>query len=210
MRGDVHVRFSESAGVRFPRATHLIVGFQYQDDARRYHRELRERLREFHLELSEEKTRLIEFGRFAAQNRNERGGGKPETFDFLGFTHICGTTLKGKFCVLRQTMAKKVAAKLADLATELRRRMHGRIADVGKWLGAVLTGHYNYYAVPRNYPALSAFRHRVLELWRKALRRRSDKKRRITWEYMDRLAERWLPTPRIVHPYPAQRLRVKT
>jgi len=191
-------------------ADDFLVGFQYQDDARRYQRELRERLREFHLELSAEKTRLIEFGRFAAQNRKERGEGKPETFNFLGFTPICGTTREGKFCVLRQTMAKTVAAKLADLATELRRRMHGRIADVGKGLGAVLTGHYNYYAVPRNYPALSAFRYQVLERWRKILRRRSDKKQRVTWEYMDRLAERWLPTPKIVHPYPTQRLCVKT
>ena len=207
MRGDVHVRFSESAGVRFPRATHLVVGFQYKDDAERFHCELRGRLGKFNLSLNEHKTRLIEFGRFADTNRRGRGGGKPETFDFLGFTHICGKTRQGKFCVLRQTMAKKKRAKLAAVAKELRKRMHHRIRETGPWLKAVLLGHYQYYGVPRNGRALSAFRHYILKRWRKMLKRRSHKRNRITWNYMERLAQRWLPRPRITHPYPQTRLK---
>ena len=157
--------------------------------------------------LNEEKTRLIEFGRFADTNRRGRGGGKPETFDLLGFTHICGKTRLGKFCVLRQTMAKKKCAKLADLTKELRRRMHHPIRETGPWLRSVLLGHYQYYDVPRNSRALSAFRHHLLVLWRRMLRRRSQKKNRITWSYMERLAQKWLPPPRITHPYPHARLR---
>lgn len=191
-------------------ADDFIVGFQYKDDAERFHGELRERLKQFNLELSEEKTRLIEFGRFADSNRNDRGDGKPETFNFLGFTHICGKTRRGKFCVLRKSMAKKVRAKLAALTLELRKRLHRPIAETGQWLHAVVAGHYQYYAVPRNIRALNAFRHHIIKLWRKALRRRSDKKKRVTWARMQRLAQRWLPTPRIVHPYPNQRLRVTT
>jgi len=207
MRGDVHVRFSESAGVQIPRATHLVVGFQYKDDAELFHAQLRERLGKFNLSLNEDKTRLIEFGRFAHDNRRGRGGGKPETFSFLGFTHICGKTRRGKFCVLRQTMAKKTRAKLAALTKELRRRMHHRISETGQWLRAVLTGHYQYYGVPRNARALSAFRYHVYMLWRKMLKRRSQKNNRITQKYMERLAQRWLPQPRIIHPYPHERLR---
>jgi RNA-directed DNA polymerase len=191
-------------------ADDFLVGFQYQDDAQRFHEALRERLGEFNLELSAEKTRLIEFGRFAAQNRKERGEDKPDTFNFLGFTHSCSQTRQGKFCVRRHTMAKKAKAKLAAIAVTLRRRIHWPIAEVGKWLQAVLKGHYNYYGVPRNYPAMNAFRHHVLKRWRKALRRRSDKKHRITWEYMTRIAQKWLPNPKIVHPYPNQRLCVRT
>ena len=187
-------------------ADDFAVGFQYKDDAERFHSELRERLGKFNLTLHEEKTRLIEFGRFADENRRGRGGGKPETFDFLGFTHICGKTRHGKFCVLRTTMAKKKRAKLAHLAEMLRKRMHRPIRETGPWLGAVLRGHYQYYGVPRNYRALTTFRHRIIVLWRNVLRRRSQK-HRITWRYMDRLAKRWLPTPRIIHPYPNMRLR---
>jgi RNA-directed DNA polymerase len=200
-RGDVIV-------VRY--ADDFIIGFQFKDDAERMHAELRERLKKFNLELSEEKTRLIEFGRFAETNRAKRGERKPETFNFLGFIHICGRTQKGHFCVLRKTMAKKVAAKLKALSEELRKRINQRINEVGKWLRAVLTGHYQYYGVPRNYRSLHAFRRRVIERWRSVLRRRSDKKAKITWERMQRLADRWLPIPRIVHPYPNERLYVKT
>jgi group II intron reverse transcriptase/maturase len=188
-------------------ADDFVVGFQYQDDAERFQSELRERLGKFNLSLNEEKTRLIEFGRFADTNRRGRGGGKPETFNFLGFTHICGKTRRGKYCVLRQTMAKKKRAKLADLTKELRRRMHHPIRETGPWLRTVLLGHYQYYGVPRNRRALSAFRYHVLMLWRRMLRRRSQKNNRITWKYMDRLAQRWLPLPRITHPYPNARLR---
>ena len=191
-------------------ADDFVVGFQYKEDAERFHTELRERLKRFNLELSEEKTRLIEFGRFARQNRDERGAGKPETFDFLGFTHICGQTRQGKFCVRRKTSRKKVRAKLKALSDKLRVRLHHRVAEVGQWLASVLTGHYQYYGVPRNYRSLDTFRYAVVRLWRRALRRRSDKKKRITWERMRQLADRWLPKPRIVHPYPAERLYVRT
>ena len=191
-------------------ADDFIVGFQYKDDAERFHGELRERLKKFNLALSDEKTRLIEFGRFAEPNRNDRGDGKPETFNFLGFTHICGKTRQGKFCVLRITMAKKVRAKLTALTLELRKRLHRPIAETGQWLHAVLTGHYRYYAVPRNIRALNAFRYHVIQLWRRALRRRSDKKKRVAWARMARMAQTWLPTPRIMHPYPNQRRCVTT
>jgi len=191
-------------------ADDFVIGFQHRDDAQRMHADLKERLNKFNLELSEEKTRLIEFGRFAGERCSERGMGKPETFNFLGFVHICGTTRNGKFCVVRKTMAKKVAAKLKSLSTELRRRINHRIADVGRWLQAMLRGHYQYYGVPRNYRSMHAFRERVIERWRQVLRRRSDKKGRITWERMNKLATQWLPTPRIVHPYPNERLHVTT
>jgi len=191
-------------------ADDFVIGFQYKEDAQRMHAELKERLQKFNLELSEEKTRLIEFGRFAESNRAERGAGKPETFNFLGFVHICGRTQKGAFCVVRKTMAKKMAAKLKELSAQLRKRINHRISEVGQWLGTVLKGHYQYYGVPRNYKSLRVFRQRVVERWRQTLRRRSDKKQRITWERMRRLADLWLPCPRIMHPYPAQRLRVMT
>ena len=191
-------------------ADDFVVGFEHKTDAERFHEALRARLNKFNLALSEEKTRLIEFGCFACRNRKERGEGKPETFNFLGFTHICGTTRKGRFCVLRKTMTKKVRAKLKSLKDELRKRIHRSIADVGAWLRAVVTGHYRYYGVPRNYKSMHAFRNEVIDLWRRALRRRSDKKGKVTWERMNRLADRWLPKPRIVHPYPTQRLTVNT
>lgn len=200
-RGDIIV-------VRY--ADDFVIGFQHRDDAERLHTELRERLGKFNLELSGEKTRLIEFGRFAVERRGGRGLGKPETFNFLGFVHICGTTRDGGFCVLRKTMAKKVAAKLKSLSGELRRRINHSVADVGLWLRAVLRGHYQYYGVPRNYRNLNAFRWELIRRWRAALRRRSDKKQRITWERMHRLADRWLPKPRITHPYPNERLHVNT
>ena len=183
-------------------ADDFIVGFQHKRDAERFQAELRTRLERFNLALNEEKTRLIEFGRFADTNRRGRGAGKPETFNFLGFTHICGKTRLGQFCVKRITMAKRKRRKLAELAKEMRRRMHDPIRETGAWLKRVLQGHYRYYGVPRNYRALSAFRHHVLERWRWTLRRRSQMKHRITWQYMERLAQRWLPKPKIEHSYP--------
>jgi RNA-directed DNA polymerase len=200
-RGEIYI-------VRY--ADDFVVCFQYKDDAERFQGALRERLKQFNLELNEEKTRLIAFGRFAATDSAKRGGGKPETFDFLGFTHICSTTRQGKFCVLRKTMAKKMQAKLAELTQELRRRMHRPISETGRWLHTVLQGHYRYYGVPRNYPALSAFRYHLLHLWRRTLRRRSDKKKKVTWQWMNQLATQWMPEPRIVHPYPNQRFYVTT
>jgi len=189
-------------------ADDIVVCFQYRDDAERFRQAMQDRLGRFHLELHGEKTRLIEFGRFAADNRTRRGEGKPMTFDFLGFTHQCGTTKAGKFVVKRQTARKKMRRKLRELANELRHRMHTPVREVGQWLARVLHGHYQYYAVPFNYPKLNAFRHHVLFLWKCALRRRSQKED-DTWERANRLAERWLPRPRILHPYPGQR-RVAT
>lgn len=188
--------------VRF--ADDIVVGFQYRADAERFRQELQERLARFHLELHGEKTRLIEFGRFAASNRAQRGEGKPEPFDFLGFTHRCGTTKAGKFVVKRHTARKKMRAKLRELAKELRARLHDPVREVGQWLARVVNGHYQYYAVPFNYPKLNAFRNHVLFWWKCALRRRGQKED-DTWDRANRLAERWLPRPRILHPYPGQR-----
>ena len=166
-------------------------------------------MQSFGLELQPDKTRLIEFGRYAAERRARRGQGRPETFDFLGFTHICGVKKNGRFEVRRKTIRKRLRAKLLKLKEQLRRVMHSPIPRVGKWLASVLRGHYNYFGVPNNSEALSTFRLSVVELWRRTLRRRSQRTR-ITWDRMKELAARWLPTPRIVHPYPDQRLTVRT
>ena len=190
-------------------ADDFIVGFEKRADAERFLAELRERLLKFNLELHPEKTRLIEFGRYAAANRQRRGEGKPETFDFLGFTHICDKTRNGRFIVLRQSRRKKIQAKLKELKLELRRRFHDPVHEVGQWLRAVLRGHYQYYGVPRNIESLQSFYHRVIWLWRRIMSRRSQRGH-VTWEQMEKLVKRWLPRPRITHPYPEQRLRVKT
>jgi len=179
----------------------FVVGFQYLQDAERFQEELCQRFGKFNLELHADKTRLIEFGRFAATNRKRRGEGKPETFDFLGFTHACSTTRKGKFIVLRQTMRKRLRAKLKELGIELRRRLHEPVPTVGKWLRVVLLGHYRYYGVPGNSRKLEAFKYHLSRLWFRTLRRRSQR-HRLNWERMDRLIARWLPQPRIYHPYP--------
>jgi RNA-directed DNA polymerase len=193
--------------VRF--ADDIVVGFQSRRDALQFQKEVKERLERFNLELHAEKTRLIEFGRFAAVNRKERGDGKPATFDFLGFTHVCGVTRKGKFIVLRHTMRKKMQRKLQELKKELRKRMHVPIPDTGKWLRSVLIGHDRYYGVPLNMRKLKAFRYQLLCLWGNTLRRRSQRRRKL-WERMTLLAGRWFPEPRIYHAYPEQRLRVTT
>lgn len=190
-------------------ADDFVVGFERREDAERFREELEERLRQFDLTLHPDKTRLIEFGRFAAADRKKRGQGKPKTFDFLGFTHYCGTDRKGWFVLKRRTQAKKRTAKLKEVYRELRRRMHWKIPVVGQWLGAVLRGHYNYYGVPHNYAALRSMRRAIERLWKLVLRRRSQKGY-VTWERIGRLSRRWLPTPRITHPYPDQRLRVIT
>ena len=193
--------------VRF--ADDIVVGFQSRKDALQFHQDVKERLKCFNLELHAEKTRLIEFGRYAAGNRKAREEGKPETFDFLGFTHMCGVTRKGRFTVRRQTMRKKMQRKLQELKQELRKRMHWSILEVGKWLRSVLLGHDRYYGVPGNSSKLSAFRYHLLCQWWHTIRRRSQKQR-ITWKRMNLLAKRWFPLPRIYHPYPEQRLRVTT
>ncbi|MDF1556444.1 MAG: group II intron reverse transcriptase/maturase [Deferrisomatales bacterium] len=200
-RGDVIVvRYADDA----------VVGFQYESDAKRFRAELAERLSEFALDLHPDKTRLIEFGPFAASNRKRRGQGKPETFDFLGFTHICGKKRSnGRFTVLRQTIRKRLQAKLKQVKTGLRRRLHDPVPEVGRWLRSVVGGHVRYYGVPMNGPALHLFRFQVGRLWYRSLRRRSQKAR-LTWERMRRLIDRWLPPARVCHPYPLRRLGVIT
>lgn len=190
-------------------ADDFILGVQTRTDAEQFRRELEQRLRKFHLELHGEKTRLIEFGRFAAATRARRGAGKPETFDFLGFTHYCGWTHKGKFTVRRRSKRQRVRAKLKELKDELMRRRHDPVPEVAAWLRRVVEGHYRYYGVPGNIRALSHFRYHIIQLWYRALRRRSQKSR-LSWERMTRMANLALPTPRITHPYPEQRLCVST
>jgi len=193
--------------VRF--ADDIVVGFQERTEAERFRKELDERMRKFNLELHPEKTRLLEFGRDAARNRQQRGEGKPETFNFLGFTHICGRTRKGKFTVLRQTIRKRMRAKLKVIKLELRRRLHDSLKEVGQWLRSVVGGHTRYYGVPTNSPALQAFRYQVSRDWHRTLCRRSQLGY-VTWERMRRLINRWLPPVRICHPYPSCRVRVTT
>jgi hypothetical protein len=189
-------------------ADDFVVGFEHRHDAERFLAELGERLAKFGLELKAEKTRLIEFGRFAASNRAARGLGKPETFDFLGFTHICGKTRAGRFALKRKTIAKRMRAKLKEVKAELMRRMHLPIPEVGRWLGSVVRGHLGYYAVPGN-TAIRAFCDQVERHWRRALGRRSQRANR-TWERMGRLIDRWLPKPRTLHPYPERRFDATT
>jgi RNA-directed DNA polymerase len=194
--------------VRF--ADDIVVGFQLQSDAERFWAELTERFRKFQLELHPEKTRLLEFGPFAAGNRKKRGEGKPETFNFLGFTHICGSKRSnGRFTVLRQTMRKRLQAKLNEVKTELRRRLHHPIPEVGQWLRSVVGGHNRYYGVPMNSPALHIFRFQTGGLWHRALSRRSQNAR-IPWDRMRRLINRWLPPVRVCHDYPLRRMGVVT
>jgi group II intron reverse transcriptase/maturase len=194
--------------VRF--ADDIVLGFQVKSDAERFWKELAERLRTFRLELHPEKTRLLEFGPFAAKNRKRLGHGKPETFNFLGFTHICGKKRSnGMFTVLRQTIRKRVQAKLSEVKAELKRRMHDPIPDVGTWLRSVVGGHIRYYGVPMNSQALHMFRFQVGRLWHRALSRRSQNGR-VLWDRMRRLIDRWLPPARVCHPYPLRRLGVIT
>jgi group II intron reverse transcriptase/maturase len=194
--------------VRF--ADDIVVGFQRRSDAERFWAELTERFRKFALELHSDKTRLLEFGPFAAVNRKKRGGGKPETFHFLGFTHICGKKRSnGRFTVLRQTMRKRLQAKLNEVKIELRRRMHAPIPEVGQWLRAVVSGHFRYFGVPMNSPALHLFRFQTGWLWHRALSRRSQNGR-VTWDRMRRLIDCWLPPVRVHHDYPLRRMGVIT
>lgn len=181
-------------------ADDTITGFQYESDAKRFLKDLKERFQKFGLELHPEKTRLIEFGRYAKERRRRRGLGKPETFTFLGFTHICSETRIGKFTVKRQTKRKKLHEKVKEVRTELRKRMHAPIQEVGKWLATVLTGHYRYYGVTGNFRAIDEFRRRVGWTWRYVLTQRSQKSY-VTWEQMKGIISRWLPKARIYHSY---------
>lgn len=194
-RGDVII-------VRF--ADDFVAGFQFRDDAEAFQSALRERFAKFSLELHPGKTRLIEFGRYAVPRRKARGQGKPETFSFLGFTHICATTGRGRFWVRRVTDAKRLRAKLKQVKAEIMRRRHLPVPEQGRWLARVISGHQNYYAVPGNRQAVSFFRYEATRHWRHALKRRSQKSR-MPWPRMNRLAKRWLPAVRTTHPFPEQR-----
>jgi len=186
-------------------ADDFVMGFQYQGEAERFLEELKERVAKFGLSLHPEKTRLIEFGRFAAASRKRRGLGKPETFDFLGFTHICATTRKGRrYTIKRQTIAKRLRRKLQEVKLALRRRLHDPIPQVGKWLGSVVQGYMNYHAVPGNFDSIKAFRTQVARHWFRTLRRRSQR-HRLPWERFRRFVDRWLPKCRILHMYPDAR-----
>jgi group II intron reverse transcriptase/maturase len=186
-------------------ADDFIVGFQHEQEARRFLTELRDRLAAYGLELHPDKTRLIEFGARAGSDRQRGGRGKPETFDFLGFTHICGKTRKGRFTVLRKTARKRVQAKLRAVKAALRYRWHLPVPEVGAWLASIIRGHMNYYAVPRNFDAVAMFRKEVIKLWRRGLCRRSQRAH-VTWPRMLRIADAQLPRIRIVHPWPSLRL----
>lgn len=198
-RGEVYI-------VRY--ADDFVMGFQYKSDAEQMSVDLRARLEKFGLELHQDKTRLIEFGRFAADNRAKRNEGKPETFNFLGFTHICAQRRSdGRFTVGRKSMSKRIRRKLSELSDELMRNCHDPVAEQGKHLRSVVQGWYNYHAVPTNMVAVSRFRWEVGRLWFKALRRRSQKARKLTWDTMTKLLDTWLPYPKILHPWPDQRFK---
>jgi hypothetical protein len=188
-------------------ADDLVAGFQYEADARRFWEAMRARFEQFALTLHLDKTRLLEFGRFAAAERQQRGLGKPETFTFLGFTFVCGKSRQGHFLLQRKTRRDRMRARLRAVKEQLRRRMHLPIPVQGAWLRRVVTGFFAYHAVPTNSRALGAFRYHVTDLWRRTLRRRSQKDR-MTWEGMARIADTWLPKPRILHPWPEQRFAV--
>jgi len=187
----------------------FIVGFQHRHEAKRFLADLHERLGKFGLELHLGKTRILEFGRFARENRNRHGEGKSETFNFLGFTHVCSETQKGMFTVLRKTMQKRLQAKLKAVYTHLRRSMHHPVPEQGKYLRSVILGHMRYYGVPGNRPSIAVFRKGVCWLWRKVLKGRSQK-HRLNWDRMKRLIDRWLPTVYVCQPHPLVRFGVIT
>ena len=199
-RGDVYI-------IRY--ADDFVMGFQYQSDAMALRCALVERFRQFGLALHPTKTRLIEFGRYAASNRSQRGQGKPETFDFLGFTHICSQRRSdGRYAVKRQTIAKRLRASVRRVRERLKWTMHKDPATVGQWLRSVLQGHLNYFAVPGNTWSCNVFRTEICRAWRWALRRRSQKARTMNWSRFNSLVRRWLPNIRVLHPYPNERLCV--
>jgi RNA-directed DNA polymerase len=189
-------------------ADDIVAGFEHQADAERFQAELRDRLAQFALTLHPDKTRLIQFGRRAAEERERAGLGKPETFDFLGFTHICGRSRRGRFLLFRRTRRDRKRAKVREVKEELRRRMHDPLPSQGQWLRQVVTGFFAYHAVPTNFDALAAFRYHIMVLWMRTLTRRSQKDR-TGWDRINRLADQWLPKPRILHPWPNQRFAVK-
>jgi group II intron reverse transcriptase/maturase len=199
-----HWRRNQATGdvatVRY--ADDIVVGFEHLTDAERFLSEWKERMQKFGLELHLDKTRLIEFGRHASENRKRRGDGKPETFEFLGFTHMCGQTRKtGRFIVKRKTIRKRLSGKLKELKEELRRRWHQPVAEVGKWLRSFVRGYFNYHAVPGNMDSLNSFRAQVIWRWYRALRRRSQRDK-MTWDRFWPMVDRWIPSAKILHPHP--------
>src|ERR1700740_2115211 len=182
-------------------ADDIVLGFQWGTDADRFRESLEERLGKFGLELHPDKTRRIEFGRYAEQNRKRRGQGKPETFDFLGFTHISGKNGNGSYAVRRMTVRKRIRKKLQEIKQQLRIRMHDPVPETGAWLRSVVQGYFNYYAVPGNLDSIGLFRERVLRYWGQALKRRSQS-HRYAWVRRLKLATKWLPQPRVLHPWP--------
>ena len=207
MSGDVQVRIRERLGVRLPRATRLLAGFEHEEDGQQFLAELRARMEEFGLALHPDKTRLIEFGSEAAESRSLRGLGKPETFEFLGFTHFCSRSRQGFFQLKRKTRRDRLRAKVKILKAELRRRMHEPIPEQGRWLAHVVRGYFAYHAVPTNFRRLSAFRYHIGRLWLRTLRGRSQKDR-LTWLHLQQLMTDFLPPPRILHPWPETRFLV--
>jgi len=190
-------------------ADDFVMGFQNRNRAEKFLEYLKIRLQKFSLTLHPDKTRLIEFGCFAAENRKRKGQSKPETFDFLGFTHICSKTLKnGKFCITRRTIKKRMRTKLQEIKTELMRRRHEPVATLGKWLRSVVQGYFNYYAVPGNIIPLGEFRTEINRYWQKALKRRSQRFK-LNWERFNKIVMRWIPRARILHPYPEERFYAK-
>ena len=185
------------------------MGFQHREDAERFLADLRDRLATFGLELHPEKTRLIEFGRFAARNRKARGLGKPEPFQFLGLTHLCATRRSGWFALRRVTSKQRMRAKLSEVKAELRQRWHLPIPEQGRWLASVIRGHCNYYAVPGNSEAINTFHRQATRHWYWTLKRRSQRDR-LNWERMNRIAQRWLPPVHVAHPEPLERFDAKT
>jgi group II intron reverse transcriptase/maturase len=189
-------------------ADDIVVGFAHEVDARRFWDAMRKRFEEFALSLHPEKTRLIEFGRQAADRRGQRGLGRPETFNFLGFTHICGRSRHGKFLLKRKSRRDRMRGKLKEIKEEMRQRMHQPIPEQGRWLAQVVRGYFAYHAVPTNSASIGAFRHHVVNLWRCSLSRRSQHGG-ITWQRIKRIADAWLPQPKILLPWPQQRFAVR-
>lgn len=190
-------------------ADDFVVGFENKSQAEKFLAELKERMLKFSLELHPDKTRILEFGRYAANNRKKRDAGKPETFNFLGFTHICGFTQgdNKKFTIRRHTIAKKMRSKILEIKQELRVRMHQPIPEQGKWLKSVVEGHCRYYGVPTNLQQLVAFRYEVTRLWQRSLKRRSQTSD-LPWKRMKRIVDRWIPHAKLHHPFPPKRLCV--
>jgi len=190
--------------VKFPRATHLIAGFQHKQEAEHFRRELTKRLSKFGLTAHPQKTRLIEFGRYAVRDRRQRGARKPETFDFLGFTHVCRYNWKGKFVLTRYTRRSRMRSSLQAIKQGLRRRLHDPIGETGEWLHRAVQGHLNYFAVPGNSKRISSFVYHVRRSWIRSLRRRSQRSRMPFSRYA-MIAARFLPEARILHPFPVAR-----